>query len=1027
MAKAPSLIWQDNVPPEKSDIVEWAETIEATKAPKANPTFTGTVTGVTKAMVGLGNVDNTADVNKPARGLSALARPGDHPTAFGNSLTALWSGQGAVSGTVLADDDMGRSLQVTGAAIVAARDVVPVLPGRMYQAVWVFKRTTDSTDPLGDAIVTGVQYLDGDHASNGAYQPAQTAFAAQGQRIVGPVTFSLDNEDADVTIPAGTTYLRPYLQTYGTSVVTLIGWIELQENRIAGPVDAALAALAAAASAVVANESANDAALSASDADADRIVAQAAAANAQSSARTCATWVILNGLTGASVGQGAEVLDSDTGTHTDPVVGGTVSNAGRYTWSASPAGWQRIGGTGLSAKADATVVSAISDRVNVATRAAANLYNPADPGNIVGSRLDTTATPTAVAGYRLSHFIPVTAGVSYAMSAHYSRVWFNAAGAVISAFNSGYPAGSYTAPAGAVSLRVSYQDAIIPMGVPSFVVAGSYPTALLAPFGQRADETRLFDVPVAALSGKVGPDKLSMFAPGKNLFNPAKRTIGYFYTDGFGQAIANATYSYSDWIPVVAGQQYKSNFPMRFVFLGDTQRQILTGVNADTTTFTAAQNGWARITIYEANAAGFQLEAGAVSTTFEPFGYDGRTALPTGEAIRLPSPAGATLVTTLDAHLGSSDWRGGVRPSSYGRERLRETRQRLRSAKAGKTGVTAQMRAAFIGDSFTHDTGRYARKIFQALTGKYGGYIGLGYHSFGGFGGAYPNGDVDWNSRAVVVSGTWDSSAYATGGGPDICQTVGPTSAMLRFQGNVDHTALETFTLLAEGGSGVIRHSWDGGATWQANTNLAGLAAGLQTVTLGGKPSTGAGEFRIEVVTGPATLYGVDIRKAATAGVLVHKLGATGSRAQQWAAVNATRFQAGIAALTPDLIVIMHGTNDQGSGRTKAQYKADIQTIVTRCRTARPTADILLVAPPENNRVGNAIAMTEYATALYELSLSLDVAYLDLQPFFGVANADYASGSARPWFNADLVHPEPDFGGYAMADAILQFMGEGGA
>lgn len=37
----------------------------AAKAPIANPTFTGTVSGVTKAMVGLGNVDNTSDANKP--------------------------------------------------------------------------------------------------------------------------------------------------------------------------------------------------------------------------------------------------------------------------------------------------------------------------------------------------------------------------------------------------------------------------------------------------------------------------------------------------------------------------------------------------------------------------------------------------------------------------------------------------------------------------------------------------------------------------------------------------------------------------------------------------------------------------------------------------------------------------------------------------------------------------------------------------------------------------------------------------
>ena len=37
----------------------------ATKAPLNSPTFTGTVSGITKSMVGLGNVDNTTDAGKP--------------------------------------------------------------------------------------------------------------------------------------------------------------------------------------------------------------------------------------------------------------------------------------------------------------------------------------------------------------------------------------------------------------------------------------------------------------------------------------------------------------------------------------------------------------------------------------------------------------------------------------------------------------------------------------------------------------------------------------------------------------------------------------------------------------------------------------------------------------------------------------------------------------------------------------------------------------------------------------------------
>ncbi len=42
-----------------------SSTAVSTYAPIASPTFTGTVSGVTKSMVGLGNVDNTSDADKP--------------------------------------------------------------------------------------------------------------------------------------------------------------------------------------------------------------------------------------------------------------------------------------------------------------------------------------------------------------------------------------------------------------------------------------------------------------------------------------------------------------------------------------------------------------------------------------------------------------------------------------------------------------------------------------------------------------------------------------------------------------------------------------------------------------------------------------------------------------------------------------------------------------------------------------------------------------------------------------------------
>jgi len=48
-----------------NNIPENLTTLIDSKAPINNPTFTGTVTGITKSMINLGNVDNTSDVNKP--------------------------------------------------------------------------------------------------------------------------------------------------------------------------------------------------------------------------------------------------------------------------------------------------------------------------------------------------------------------------------------------------------------------------------------------------------------------------------------------------------------------------------------------------------------------------------------------------------------------------------------------------------------------------------------------------------------------------------------------------------------------------------------------------------------------------------------------------------------------------------------------------------------------------------------------------------------------------------------------------
>lgn len=78
----------------------------------------------------------------------------------------------------------------------------------------------------------------------------------------------------------------------------------------------------------------------------------------------------------------ADIPTTDSGTHTDPVVGGTVNNSGTFRWSVSPAGWQRI-----------SDVDAVSG-VNAVNALAATVYYPRDNDKLanLNSSFSTTAT-----------------------------------------------------------------------------------------------------------------------------------------------------------------------------------------------------------------------------------------------------------------------------------------------------------------------------------------------------------------------------------------------------------------------------------------------------------------------------------------------------------------------------------------------------------------------------------------------------------------------------------------------------------
>lgn len=112
------------------------------KAPIANPTFTGTVSGITKAMVGLGNVDNTSDANKPVSAAQQTALDGKQP--LDSDLTAI---------AALTTTTFGRA-RLTDADAAAAKTALVLTKADVGLAN--VDNTSDANKPVSTATQTAL-------------------------------------------------------------------------------------------------------------------------------------------------------------------------------------------------------------------------------------------------------------------------------------------------------------------------------------------------------------------------------------------------------------------------------------------------------------------------------------------------------------------------------------------------------------------------------------------------------------------------------------------------------------------------------------------------------------------------------------------------------------------------------------------------------------------------------------------------------------------------------------------------------
>jgi len=136
------------------------------KAPTANATFTGTVSGITKSMVGLGNADNTSDADKPVSTATQTALNAKLNLA-GGTMTGKITLDGDPTQALHAAtkqyvDNLAAGLHIHEAAHAATSNTLAVLSGGTVTY-------SNGTDGVGATLTLGTALtsLDGHSLTNG--------------------------------------------------------------------------------------------------------------------------------------------------------------------------------------------------------------------------------------------------------------------------------------------------------------------------------------------------------------------------------------------------------------------------------------------------------------------------------------------------------------------------------------------------------------------------------------------------------------------------------------------------------------------------------------------------------------------------------------------------------------------------------------------------------------------------------------------------------------------------------------------
>ena len=340
-----------------------------------------------------------------------------------------------------------------------------------------------------------------------------------------------------------------------------------------------------------------------------------------------------------------------------------------------------------------------------------------------------------------------------------------------------------------------------------------------------------------------------------------------------------------------------------------------------------------------------------------------------------------------------------------------DARERFAQWREGKAGKV--LAVSVIGDSYSAGQDFYLNKLVQRVAGEVGfagpGYVGFNHGAaLGGTHFKYTRSSEKYFGGDWKVSGLGQAS-------PDSRTVTGRPGAWLQVDASPTPAINTVVTqakllYLGNGESSEIRYRWTPSQDWKP-LKLAG--SGVQEVPLPDTPTAADWAFRLEVVHGAPTLFGLWMSND-KGGVRVSKLAASGAASAdfyhsdpQWQ----TQWKAAVSKIPADVYLIMLGGNDQGFGVKPETYLHNVQGLVAMIREIQPAASVNLIMRQDTTR-SSAYPMSAYAQVLQPWAQSQHLGYANLQCAFGSDVKRYAAAMIGP----DKIHPVPATGGKVIAD-----------